>query len=513
MVSDERLQRIIAIGTLVSLYLGSRLFYLLRVPVFVDEAFHIERARWASQGSLQTGAGLGKWLSIQAYGVWLRLFGDSLLAARLLVVVVGLITLLVLFWTASSYDSQSHVIRGFLAGLVYVVSPLALFYDRQALTDEFQTLLFALIVLACFRFVALGTRRWAAAIGALVALAPLLKTSGILLAVVPVLIVFFAAEPSARRGLTRTLFLPLGAAFAVIGLYVALSMAFVTTTETIGMTAWGSPGRIMESLLDNGVEELEALSRMLTPSMLLVLAVAPVLVAVYAVEESVRRRTAALVVMVVTQLVLADLLYGDLHTRYLIPVLVPIAFLATEGVVVVWHRFERLPQAGRTLAKALVVILAFLMPAVASVRLLTSPQTFRLSTDDRRQYYAGWTSGYGTDQVVARLSALAEHGAGRSLVLQTPEVWSLPMHRRELGANVDLVTLDSWAKPSMESEVRAYLGERGSVYLVHDEAASDAKDDDAITRLKRVFGMSELMRTSRLDGSAGFVVWELSVRP
>ena len=87
------------------------------------------------------------------------------------------------------------------------------------------------------------------------------------------------------------------------------------------------------------------------------------------------------------------------------------------------------------------------------------------------------------------------------------------MYREELGVNVDLVTLDSWATPSMESEIVDYLGERGSAYLVLDEAASDARDDDAIELLKRVFRMREAVRTSRLDGAAGFVVWELSPRP
>lgn len=512
MALNERLQRILALGTLVSVYLGTRLFDLLRVPVFVDEAFHIERARWASQGSIETGAGVGKWLSIQTYGVWLRLFGDSLVAARLLAVGVGLATLLVLFWTAHAFDAQSRVLRGFVAGLVYVVSPLALFYDRQALTDEFQTLLFALITFACSRFVALGTRRWAVAISALVALAPLFKTSGVLLAVVPLIIVFVAPQPVVRRGLARTLFLPLGAAFAVVGLYAALSMAFVTPTETVGMTALGRPGLFLQSLLDNGVEEFEALTRMLTPTLMLTLVVAPILVAVLSTDVLARHRMTALVMVLVSQLVMADLLYGDLHARYLVPLMVPIALIVAEGVTVVWRRAGQRPPAGQVLARVLLLTLVFLVPNVATARLLASPETFRLSTDDRRQYYASWSSGYGADQVVSTISALAHEGAGQTVVLQTPGVWSLSVYPRELGANVDLVTFDSWATSSMESEVGDYLGERSSVLLVLDEAASDAKDDDAVARLKQVFGMRQLTRTSRLDGVAGFVVWELSTR-
>lgn len=512
MALDERLQRVIALGILVPVYLGSRLFGLLRVPVFVDEALHIERARWASQGSIQTGAGLGKWLSIQVLGAWLRLFGDSLLAARLLVVGIGLVTLLVVFWTASSIAPQAQVFRGLLAGLIYVVSPLALFYDRQALTDEFQTLLLAALVLACFKFVERGRRTEAVVIAVLVVAAPLFKTSGLLLALVPPVIVLFAADSSRRRGLARVLAVPLCAALVLVSAIAALDIAFVSQTETLGMTPFGSPGRMVDSLSVNSAEILEALWRMLTPSLLFMLVLAPVLVIVLATDEATRRRSAALLAVAVSQLVMAAILFEDLHTRYLIPTLVPAALLLTEGVVVIWSRLASLPRAERTLGRVLVVALVIVVPAFASLRLLASPESFSLTTDDRRQYYSGWTSGYGADRVVLELRALADQGSGQALVLQTPGVWSLSMYRRELGPHVDLATIESWKKSSMESELRAYLHERERVYLVHDEALSAAADDAAFAVLERTFRVREVVRTSRLDGAAGLVVWELSAR-
>jgi len=177
----------------------------------------------------------------------------------------------------------------------------------------------------------------------------------------------------------------------------------------------------------------------------------------------------------------------------------------------VWSRLTPLPRAGRILGRA-IVLLAIVMPAIASYRLLASPESYRLAEDDRWQYYVGWTSGYGADRIAEELGALAEQASGRTMVLQTPDVWSLTTYQGELASRAYLVTLDAWATPSMQSELNAYLDEHERVFLVHDEALSEAEDATAIALLESWFGVSEVMRTSRLDGGTGLVVWEISAR-
>ena len=67
----------IAAGVLF-LFLLTRLGTISTIPIFIDEAIHIECARDAVAGDFAAGLEIGKWLSIQSLGLFLRVFFDNL---------------------------------------------------------------------------------------------------------------------------------------------------------------------------------------------------------------------------------------------------------------------------------------------------------------------------------------------------------------------------------------------------------------------------------------------------
>jgi len=120
----------------VVLYLTSRLIYLGRLPVFVDEAIHIRWARSTLQGDLLAGWGDGKWLFTKVAAAFLLLPIDSVSALRLVSVCSGLITLAACIRAGTIiFDLQT----GVTAGVFYALIPYTLFYDRLGLADGLST--------------------------------------------------------------------------------------------------------------------------------------------------------------------------------------------------------------------------------------------------------------------------------------------------------------------------------------------------------------------------------------
>ena len=120
------------------LYPAMRPPQLMQTPGFIDEAIHVDfaKAPAAMCGDWRTGMNIGKWLSIQCHGMVFRFSSDTLRCARLVPVVLGLVTVCVIFATGRSGPERYRTVRaaGWTGALLYIVEPYALFHDRQALT-------------------------------------------------------------------------------------------------------------------------------------------------------------------------------------------------------------------------------------------------------------------------------------------------------------------------------------------------------------------------------------------
>src|SRR5215204_1969131 len=116
-------------------YLISRLYAATHVPVFIDEAIHVDWARATAESYPTPDPGFdGKWLSVKLFALASSqsLPFNDLIAALLLVVALGLTTALACYLIGRDLFSKR---AGALAATVYVVLPFSVIYTSLAMTD------------------------------------------------------------------------------------------------------------------------------------------------------------------------------------------------------------------------------------------------------------------------------------------------------------------------------------------------------------------------------------------
>ena len=132
---------------LVFLYIITRLHGLSSLPIFSDEAIYLRWAREIRFGDLLVSLTDGK----EPLYYWLlSLFSwmpSELLVARLLSVLIGLVTLLVIYFLARRLFGQR---AGLVSGFLYLISPFAHFYNSLALQDGLLVMLLGIYIFFCF---------------------------------------------------------------------------------------------------------------------------------------------------------------------------------------------------------------------------------------------------------------------------------------------------------------------------------------------------------------------------
>src|SRR5579885_52895 len=122
---------------LLALFFLTRLYNLLGLPIFTDEAIYIH---WS-----QVAANDASWRFIsltdgkQPMFVWiamilLKLISNPLVAGRMVSVIAGLLSMIGMFFLASELFKNKKI--GLTASLIYILYPFSLVYDRLALYDS-----------------------------------------------------------------------------------------------------------------------------------------------------------------------------------------------------------------------------------------------------------------------------------------------------------------------------------------------------------------------------------------
>jgi len=123
---------------LVLIYLATRFYSILSLPIFTDEAIYIRWAQIAKQDANWRFIPLtdGK----QPMFIWLmmislRFIQDPLLAGRVISVGAGFITVLGMYFLGREIFNSNKI--GLISSALYIIFPMALVYDRMALYDSF----------------------------------------------------------------------------------------------------------------------------------------------------------------------------------------------------------------------------------------------------------------------------------------------------------------------------------------------------------------------------------------
>jgi hypothetical protein len=374
------------IGLLFFFYAVTRIGSLEALPIFLDEAVHLQWAeRLYGEGRILRPVASGRVMAVAAYGLALP-FEDRLYVARLIAALVGGVTLALVWVLSRRLFGDSAAL---IAGLLYVLSPFALVYDRLALSDGFLSVCVTGLMLATLELSRHPeSARWRGAAAVCVAGAVISKVSALFfVATLPIGAFFLAAE---RRRALWAAFPALGS-----GLLLASPMLWFFASSGGEISA--------QHIVEPGAADLKVIGSTLRDmrGWLECYFTWPALVGAGLSFVLLRDpRAFWLMGSVVTPFVLFALFSQPWSARYVLPALPPFLMLLGGGI-------ERLSNRTRSFGAAHAGIVLTVLVSVASVPfvvdLVRAPERAGFPPDDRLQLVTGWPSGYGVRELSERL--------------------------------------------------------------------------------------------------------------
>jgi len=181
----------LALAILTLLYLLTRTINILSLPIFLDEALYLRMTRdLLSFGQIWISFVDGKepfffWVN----AIFLRILPNPLFAGRLLQVLAGLGTLLVLYHLTNYLFKRKVAL---VASLLYIFSPFFLLYNRLAILDNFLTFILIAYVYFLLRTIRERSKKYAVLCGTFLGLALITKSLALmyLVAIPSALLVF-----------------------------------------------------------------------------------------------------------------------------------------------------------------------------------------------------------------------------------------------------------------------------------------------------------------------------------
>lgn len=414
--SGRRLAGILTTGSflwgalLAGAYLLSRLYAATHIPIFIDEAIHVDWGR-ATAESYPASDPIydGKWLSIKIFALTSSLGApfDDLVAARLSVVALGFTAALACYIAGRDLFSRR---AGVLAAAVYVVLPFTALYNSIALADGVQTAFAAWAVLLSAR-----PSRWVyvLALAAALVASVLAKFSGVVLLGIPVAAVLLLTPASRWAGGALRVAAALLAPLGLFALFYGLGMlGTLQQNATVGRASLGQ--QVWANLFAAG----EWMCGLLTPSVALLAAAA--VAWLLAVERS---RAGLFVVAVLAVTTLPYVVLSHVwFPRYLLAAVIPVSLAVGRLLDGVAAAFERRGHGRRALAAAALPLLVagvLSWPVLRSATVLFALPEADLPAPERFQFVEGWPSGYGVRELAAFLRGQGEATPGGVLVVRT----------------------------------------------------------------------------------------------
>jgi len=399
-------------GGLVLTYALSRLIGLTALPIFTDEAIHIQWAEQILRGNLLTPLKDGKLLHVWLIALGLPWVSDPLWAARVLAVLEGAIALYACFRIgARLYDR----LAGFLCAALYVMCPFTLFHDRMALADGPLSAFAALTLLWSIAVIQDERRFYVLLLGLAMAGAILCKMPGLLTLLTPVMAAFLLAKPPRIRVVKQ---LALSYCITLTLVVVPVVIFLLTTRQpheksVLGENVW----TWMVQVATNVQTTYKWLWFYWTPPVL-ILAVAGFVFAVIKRNREHLLLAATSLVPIVAFIAISRVWVP----RYLLLATVP-ALTLVAGIVTVdiTPRVTRLiglaqPAAVRAVPGILLLVVVGLFAWKVNWLLLTNPAQAPLPRVDRNQYVELWPSGYGVVEAAHYLRSLARDYPGGIVV-------------------------------------------------------------------------------------------------
>ncbi len=455
----NKIQIIIATAVLSILYLGSRLYALESLPVFIDEALHIWRARAIREGLIAAGLNEGKWLSMVLMSLSLSLPGSALWVTRLTYVGAGALTIAAIVLIGKELF---RIRTGLLAAVFYLFMPYSLFYNRLALTDGIAAAFGAWICYFSIKTMRSRNGSFIVALATLLISSILIKYTNFLFILIPlVAILFLLPRSDWRTGLARVAPSLLACLIILIALYVVGS-----ATHFLGERTNSSSSLIsIEAVILPNILKLANWFWILLTAPLAILTAITMLWALFLRSRKVWFLLAIFLLFILPYIIFIKLWYP----RYLMFSLIPLALLMAQQ----WAWFEKkmglTNESYRQVHLVSTFALGFLLiwPLLYNIRLVYRPESTQLPEIVSWQFIHGWPSGYGSRELSAFLVAQADKASTEVYVLR-PSDWShtnfggLEVH---LPADPDLELVDIGRDIPSDLELISKRLEHGSQIL------------------------------------------------
>ena len=380
---------------LVACYFALRLPNLTLQPIFADEAIYI---RWAqvmrAEPTLRfVSVSDGKTpLFMWAMIPFLKVFQDPLFAGRFLSVLAGMFTLLGVYALAKrAFNAKA----AFWAGVLYVITPYTVFFDRMALVDSMLAAFTVWIIYFAIWLVRAIRLDVAMILGYFLGGAVLTKTPGMInLLLLPISLITYNTYKRTKDNkyyLLRILFLFLVSIIIALVMYNSLRLGpeFQQLSARNGDYLF-SPlelvGRPLDPFIPHFRDMADWWPKLFTWPILFCLAVG-----IFYLVYYLNRAGIVILLWALLPLLFEMAFLRTFTARYLLSSISPLLIIGGYGIIQILPRFASL----KTISFILMLLVILPLSLYFNYLLLTDPSKAPLPKEERIGYLEEWTAGYG----------------------------------------------------------------------------------------------------------------------
>lgn len=443
----------------------TRIFNLLEIPIFTDEAIYI---RWAQIGlddsahryiSLTDGKQpLFTWLMYP----FLKIFSDPLFAGRFVSVIAGVAAVIGIYVLAKELFGKKTAL---FASLLYIFSPFALLYDRLALMDSLLASLFIWSIYLQILLVRKIRLDVALILGMIMGLGLMTKSSAFFfICLLPFSLILF--DFGKKNKFIRMMS---WAGLAVLSIIIAqimynslrLSPLFYIIEQknyTFIYTFQEFFSLTFKTFLPNLQGLLIFLTTYLTWPISLV-----ILIGTFLGLFNRDKRVFYLIVCFAFPFFTLAAFGRVLFPRFILFMSMPLLLLAGE-VISRWTFFAK----EKMRIFIVITIFIFIYPVYLTLVILTNPVEAAIPRVDRNQLFDDWPSGYGVKEVIDYLNQKAKNS---KVVIATEGTFGLNpfVYEIYLKKNENVIIKSYWPLSQVPDELIS-LSREYPTYIVFKES-------------------------------------------
>lgn len=427
MMLVKRYPRIFAFFFLTVVYFASRLYGILSLPIFTDEAIYV---RWSQIARYDAS---WRFISLtdgkQPSFVWvtmniMRVVSDPLLSGRLTSVIAGFVGLIGMYVLTVEVFRSKRV--GFMASILFLIYPFALVYDRMALYDSLVTTCAIWGLYFLIRLVKSARLDTALILGMVLGGGVLTKSSAFLsIYLSPVLLILFNfSQKDWLRKLLRWAILMSIAIGLAYGYYSILRLSpffhIIGQKNELFIYSFREwldhPFRFVIGNLTGLLDWL--VGYMTYP------VVGLALVSFFVNPQKHIKEKVFLFLWFVLPFIALATFARLLYPRFIYFMTVPLIILASYSLYNFYERFKNV------FSRAVLLLLFFALPLRADFFILKDFAHAPIPKADLEQYIDGWPAGGGINQVISYLRGQSKNG--KIFILSTGTFGSLPTYAVEI---------------------------------------------------------------------------------